>query len=75
MRKRVHRYLACGVAAPDHPDRYPASESQQMLIFLSGYTDQYDWSTAEQAATRRENYARLLTEGSALVGFGAIDSA
>ena len=53
MRKIVHMYLAKGIAANDNPDGYIPGERHEMLIFLSGYTDSYDWKAAEEVATVR----------------------
>ena len=53
MRKIVYMYLATGVATEANEDGYPPGEKHSMLIFLAGYSENYDWKAAEQVATQR----------------------
>lgn len=53
MRKIVHMYLASGVAEAGNRAGFSPGERHGMLVFLSSYTDNYDWKEAERVA--REN--------------------
>ena len=50
MRKLVHMYRGSGRAEADHPDGYTEGARHAMLVFLAGFSDQYDWARAEQVA-------------------------
>ena len=43
-------YLAKAIAQEGNPAGHPAGEKHSMLVFLSGYTDSYDWREAERVA-------------------------